>query len=374
MMNLKTLARNILVVLVIAVFFAGCKDSGPSTNIYVKNGKTKRLRIAVLPFDNVSKDPDAGRVLTNTVITYLLSTGNFDVVEPGVINAAMGAEGVRLSEGVTMEICQKLQPKLSADAYIVGMVEEYGEVRIGADSYPSISFSTRLVNAHTADIIWAATISKTGADNVKLFDIGRISSLGKLSKQAVNAMAVSLSRSKNDIFVELALQQGNSVAGNTHTVNNGTGETTTTLATNPTTGNTSGQTAKYMDETPTYGEKELAALLKDVDKDKLGAVTYKKHYHDTIETKYQIGGNGKSVEVKLVDYRKPTISEKFVKQYNPTAQQSTFETLAAFTGESNFGYYHLDIVVGRFGLFLQGPKGNKADIDTLAKGIIALLK
>ena len=52
-------------------------------------------------------------------------------------------------------------------------------------------------------ILWAATISKTGADSVKIFDIGRVSPLGKLSKQAVDAMARSLAVSRSEIVASL---------------------------------------------------------------------------------------------------------------------------------------------------------------------------
>ena len=353
---------------------SGCKDGGPSTRIFVKNGNTKRLRVAVLPFDNVSRDQDAGRVVTNTIFTYLLSTGNFDVVEPGVVDAATASEGLRSTNGVTQEVCQKLQTKLNADAFIMGMVEEYGEVRIGSDSYPSISFSARLVDAHTADILWAATISKTGADNVKVFDIGRVSSLGKLTKQAVATMAASLSKSKPYLLAGMQGAPGGTDTQVIKTSDTGKNGATTTSTSTSSTPGVLAQTAKYLDEAATYGEKELTPLLKDVGTAKLGEITYKKHYHDTIETKYQIGGGVKFVEVRLADYRKPAVSEKFIKTYNSVGQSTTFENLPAFTGESGFGYYHLDMAVGRFGVFLRGPKDNKADIEALGKGIIALLR
>jgi hypothetical protein len=178
-MKMRIVVKSMLVAIALVCLASGCKNGGGSSQIYVKNGKAHRLRIAVLPFDNVSRNQDAGRVITNTIITYLLSTGEFDVLEPGVVNSTMNSEGIRLTEGVTMEVCQKLQSKVNADAFVMGLVEEFGEVRIGSDSYPAVSFSARLVNARTAEILWAGTISKTGADHVKLFDIGRVSSLSK---------------------------------------------------------------------------------------------------------------------------------------------------------------------------------------------------
>jgi hypothetical protein len=372
-MKTRTFASIAIAGAVLLALVSGCKESGPSTQIYVKKAAGQRLRIAVLPFDNVSREQDAGRIVTTTVITYLLSTGDFDVVEPGVVYNALTSEAVRLTEGITLDTCQKLQPKLNADAFIIGLVEEFGEVRIGPDSYPAISFSARLVDARTAEILWAATISKTGAEGVKIFDIGRISSLGKLSKLAVKAMADSLAKYRQEIALSMNLpaeprtliQAASGDAASISPAGTAPGESRASTA--------SGATPKYLDESAVYGQAELTALLKDVGSAKLGNVVHKKHYHDTVETQYTLEG-GKAVEVRLVDYQKTASAEKFLQHYHPGSQQGAFESLPAFSGESEFGYHHLDMAVGRFGLFLRGPKDSKADIEALAKGLIASLK
>jgi len=369
---------KILMVFSALALISGCNDGGPSTQVFVKKPAGQRVRIAVLPFDNVSKDQDAGRVLTSTVITYLLSTGAFDVLEPGVVYSALQSQSIRFTEGITQDMCQKLQPAMNVDAFVIGVVEEYGEVRVGSDSYPSISFSARLVDARTADILWAATISKTGAENVKMFDIGRISSLGKLSKLAVSAMAKSMLKSAPDILVGLqanatSAQTTGSVTIGPGAVNNGVPGESSAAAAAHQQGATTG-TPRYLDESATYGEAELKQLLRDVSNAKLGEVTYKKHYHDAIDTRYQLNDGGKFVEVRLVDYRTKVTAEKFLQTYHKGEQQSVFESLVAFTGQSEFGYYNLDMAAGRFGVFISGPKDLQSAIEETAKGIIGSLK
>jgi hypothetical protein len=127
-------------------------------------------------------------------------------------------------------------------------------------------------------------------------------------------------------------------------------------------------------ENATYGEKELTALLKNVGIAKLGQIIYSKHYHDMVETRYDFGDSGKFAEVKLFDYRKAAVAEKMVQLDHPGAQEDRFEAFPAFRSESDFGYYHLDIAAGRFGLYLRGPKDRKTYINALATGIIQLLQ
>ncbi len=362
-MRTGIVATYVIVAAVIVSLAAGCKSGGPSAKIFVKDGAAngERLRIAVLPFDNVSRNQDAGRVVTNTVITYLLSTGQFDVVEPGVVYSTLTEERIRLTEGITVADLGLMEPRLHADAIIMGLVEEYGDVRIGSDSYPAISFSARLVDARTAEILWAATISKTGADRIKVFDIGRVSSVGKLAKQAVNDMAVSLARSRESIMANMGPGDGDVPPFRE------VGDD----------GETPGDLIPLKREIPSepavYTEEELVALLKDVGSAKVGTVQYGKHYHSRVETRYTLGDTGKFVEVKLVDYRNKETAEKFLKQYHKDEQELTFETLPAYENESGYGYFHLDVAVGQFVMSLRGPKGRRGDIESLATGIIGLL-
>ena len=379
-MSAGRLLKLAIAAVVCIAFVAGCNDGGPSTKIFVKKDNGRKLRVAVLPFDNVARDAEAGRVITNTVVTYMLTTGYFDVVEPGVVYAAMGSTGVRTTEGMTPEASAKLQPLLNADIYVTGVVEEYGEVRVGADTYPAVSFSSRLLNARTNEIMWAATISKTGAEGAKIFDIGRISSLGKLSKLAVKAMADSLIKSKAQIFS--GVQPGAAASGDAGNGEPSSVSPTATPATTPTptpaaSGGTAAATtagAKYMDEALVYGEPEMTALLKDVGDAKLGVVRYSKHYHGTIETQYQLTAGGKIIDVKLVDYKKVATAAKFVEQETPSGEKGSFDSHSAVTDTSEFDYFHLNIAAGRFGIYLRGPSAQKAETEALGKGIIALLK
>jgi polysaccharide biosynthesis protein PelC len=389
-----SLIKVVIAVIMIAatLVITGCKDDGPSSKVFVKNG-TKRLpRVAILPFDAVGnvRSQDAGRVVTNTVITYLLSTGLFEVVDPGELDEAMVSNQIRLGEGLKKADLQAIQKALNVDAVIYGLVEEYGDVRVGNDSYPSVSFSARLINAHTGTIVWAGTISKTGADKVTLFDIGRISSMGKLCKAAVQDMARSMSASYDGVMVALA-DTGPSIAvASTDTHTAAPTDTTATpsvenpaatpnIIVTPAVMATPAPAAiaaggKSADESKTYGEAELKALLPDIAGFSRGDFDYDSHGHGTLNGRYNLTGGNQFVEVKLVDYLKASAAASYVEMVHPGEDSVKFVGLTAFVKTSDFGYEHVDLAVGRFGLLVRGPAAKKDDVERAASALVAAIK
>jgi hypothetical protein len=402
-----SLCRLSILAVVVLVTLTGCKDDGPSSKIFVRNGVARPIRVAVLPFESIGRQEDAGQVLTNTVLAYLLSTNVFEVVDPGTLDDAMSsAEGGpyrTIIEALKPKNLQTLQKMLNLDAVIVGTVEEYGDVRIGNDSYPSLSFSARLVDARTGNIIWMGSISKTGADKVTLFDIGRVSSMGKLCKSAVREMAQSMLKSQQMLTLALKPEGGLSPAvlekqRQAKALEHGTAlpaavevaarqpespapveQPTTQPATQPTAPAQAEQPAatggKSTDETKSYGQTELTALLGDASGFKRGEVKYSKHFHDTVEARYTIGDGPGFVDVKLVDYRKVASAQKLVAHYHPGENEGKFRNRPAFvTSNSTFKYTYVDMPVGRFGLFVKGPEARTADMERLVESLINLLQ
>ncbi len=345
--------------LALVLFTAGCRDAGPSSQVYYRNGSGQKLRIAVIPFLPPANAPDAGAVLTSTVVTYLLSTGAVDVVEPGTVDQAMRVARFvpTAAGGMDPTMTAALQQSLNVDAYLMGQVEEYGEVRMGPDTYPAVSFSARLIRASDNTIVWAASISKTGADRVKVFDIGRISSLGKLTKLAVDEMALSLRAHAADLV-------------------NAPGMSVPTPS--PAQPAKSGQFQRarlnpaFADETRSFGEADLKALLPEVTGFTRGTVDYSKHFHDAVAARYR--GENAIIEVKLIDYQKADTATKFVEQESPGMQRETIGELPAYSSASqpdHAGFVHFNAVVGRFGLYISAPQSAAGEARKLTDAILS---
>jgi hypothetical protein len=346
--------------LTLALLAAGCRDAGPSSQVYYRNASGQRLRIAVIPFLSPANAPDAGPVVTSTVITYLLSTGAVDVVEPGTVDRAMRTARFvpTATGGMDPQMTAALQQDLGVDAYLMGQVEEYGDVRMGPDTYPSVSFSARLIRASDNTIVWAASISKTGADRVKVFDIGRISSVGKLTKLAVEEMAMSLRGHAADL---LAAPGMSAPAPAPAPAQQASQPRLRQVMLNP----------AFSDEARAFGEADLKALLPEVSGFTRGTVEYSKHFHDAVAARYRTEDG--IIEVKLIDYQKADTASKFVAQESPGMQRETIGTLPAYTSASapdHAGFVHFNAVVGRFGLYISAPQDAADEARKLTDAII----
>jgi hypothetical protein len=358
----------------LALLAAGCKSSGPGSQVFVRRGDGRCLRVAVLPFISPANAPGAGDTVTATVVTYLLSTGVVEVVEPGLVDRAMrnARFAPQASGGLDLETLALLQQQLQVDAYLVGAVEEFGEVRVGPDIYPSVSLSARLIRAADATIVWAASISRTGADTVKVFDIGRVSSISKLTMAAVAEMAQSLGACSAVIAAAPLTAPG------AHQLpQNGTQMPTLPPSAearrdwqSPPPG-LSALNGIFLDEARSFGVADLKALLPEVPGFKRGQVNYSKHFHDTVTALY--GTDGAGIDVKLVDYQKADIAVGFVQKESAGLKEEKIASLTAHAGPSSPmspGNLHLNVAVGRFGLYLTGPDRFTEEMHKLAAAIV----
>jgi polysaccharide biosynthesis protein PelC len=368
-----------LAVIMLMAALAGCKDDGPSSQVYVRGTAARPIRIAILDFTNLApRSDEAGGVVTNAVVTYMLSTGAFDVVEPGVVDQAMKEQRIiPPPSGMDLKSATQLRDALNVDAILTGTVEEYGEVRIGNETYPSVSFSARLIDARDASIVWAGTVSRTGADKVLLFDIKRISSMGKLVKSAVATLATSMRQDQGRILASLHATGETAPSAPAHgsaVLDVAPAAPAAPVATPPVAAAPAGGAGKSKDENKALSAEELIALMPDLPGYSKKNVEHSKHYHDTVTAKYQVADGSQFVEIKLVDYLKMAQTQKFLQTEHPNETVGEFEGLPAFIKTSEFNYLHIDVGVGRFGLFVSGPDAKKSDVEKVASGLIAAIR
>jgi TolB-like protein len=123
-------------------------------------------RVAVLPFENLTNDRQAGLRATRLTLTELLATGAVDVVEPGEVQAAL-VKAVGAASGRTFNPSKEqilaLGQALDVQGLIMGSVTQSENLRSGTVPIPVVTLDMRMVETETGAIVWAVTQSEKGS-------------------------------------------------------------------------------------------------------------------------------------------------------------------------------------------------------------------
>lgn len=118
-------------------------------------------RVAVLPFENLSSDQQAGLRATRLMVTELLASGAVDVVEPGEVEGAL-ARLLGQQRIPTVEEIVTLGKSLEVQALILGTVAQSEVLRSGSVGMPVVTLDAQMVETETGAIIWATTHTEKG--------------------------------------------------------------------------------------------------------------------------------------------------------------------------------------------------------------------
>lgn len=118
--------------------------------------------VAVMPFQNLSRDNLAGDRVRDVFITMLQGTGAVYVVPPGEVVRGINRAGITLPAIPAPEEVVRFAGSVKADTVITGTVREYGEVRSGTSAANLISLSLMMMEAQTGKVVWSASSTKGG--------------------------------------------------------------------------------------------------------------------------------------------------------------------------------------------------------------------
>ena len=120
--------------------------------------------VAVLPFQNLSRESTAADRVRDVFINRLLSTGAVYVLPVGEVARGVARMEIQAPATPSPEEVIKLATTVKAQAVITGVVREYGEVRSGSSAAGAISISVQLAEAQTGKTVWTAASTKGGID------------------------------------------------------------------------------------------------------------------------------------------------------------------------------------------------------------------
>jgi hypothetical protein len=199
---MKQFSLGIISILLFGTALGGCGGGSldPFASQSLKGGEG--VRMAILPFDNLSDDQGAGKTMENLALVEFLKRTQSKILDPGEVSAGLLQERIRLATSIPKETIQSLGGKLGVDMFLIGVVHEYGMQRSsgagGSGEIPVVSLTLRIIDAETGDIVWAISSARRGNDRETAFGIGRIDSLEQLAHstavEMAQAFAVSMRR------------------------------------------------------------------------------------------------------------------------------------------------------------------------------------
>lgn len=134
-------------------------------------------RVAVLPLENHSDDKYAAKRVRNVINTQILAMGLFDTVEQGLVDSVLLREAIEQNAPIDQLTLKRLGQRLKVQAFVMGAVDQAGDVRRGANTFPEIAMTIRLLEAESGRILWQASGYRNGESlSRRLFGMAAIDS------------------------------------------------------------------------------------------------------------------------------------------------------------------------------------------------------
>lgn len=150
--------------LLVLLFVAGCATTGGSgDNFKDQNMDFGAIKaVAVMPLQNLSRDPSASERVRDVFGTMLIASGGVYVIPTGEVARGIARVGMTTPTIPSSEEIKKFAPIVGANAVITGVVREYGEVRSGSAAANVVSVSLQMIEPETGRIVWSASTTKGG--------------------------------------------------------------------------------------------------------------------------------------------------------------------------------------------------------------------
>ncbi len=118
--------------------------------------------VAVMPFNNLTRENVAGERVRDVFMTMLQATGGVYVIPPGEVARGITRLSMERPATPTPEEVTKFAKIVSTDAVFTGTVKEYGEVRSGTSTANVVSVSLQMMEAQTGKVVWSASSTQGG--------------------------------------------------------------------------------------------------------------------------------------------------------------------------------------------------------------------
>jgi polysaccharide biosynthesis protein PelC len=170
-----------------------CAQSGQS---FVKAERihARARLVAILPFVNLTTNPQAGKIITDLMVSELYTVPKFQIMEQTALN-----EKIKKSKEYKEDYFEDMLDNISAqnigkllgvDTVIFGSVSEY-RYKMDLSEVPVVGINIRLLDVESGSILWTASKSRTGRNSWLVKD-----SLNSLAQKTCHDIVKTMSISR----------------------------------------------------------------------------------------------------------------------------------------------------------------------------------
>lgn len=185
-MNTRLLSVLLLLAMGL-LLLGGCNNSYHTRFVHVEDNPEEIRLAAVLPLVNLTAHPHAGRAVGDLLYTELYGLSRFDFLEPTAMLERLKGGEPDLDYVLDSAVAREVGRKLGVDVVIYGSVGEY-RYKLGLDQSPAVGMNLRMLDVRSGEVLWAASISKTGGCFFVCDD-----SLNRIAQEAVHEAVTGLS-------------------------------------------------------------------------------------------------------------------------------------------------------------------------------------
>ena len=147
---------------VLLLLAAACASPEPAAFVHPRADLSGIKRVAVLPFESLTGEREAGRKVQDLFTIELLALELFEVAEPGEVVRAFAKVSLDPNAALDPSDIKKLSEVLKVQAFFLGAVSEYRERPIGSLTSPEVAVAIRLVEVESGQVLWTAAAGRSG--------------------------------------------------------------------------------------------------------------------------------------------------------------------------------------------------------------------
>jgi len=148
--------------------------------------------VAVMPFESITQPPAGVSIDMTQLVTESIIKKKINVISHDLLESFLIKRRIRRANFIGRSIIREMGAALNIDAIIVGSV---GLLEAGKN--PRVAMNAQMIDCFDASVVWANSVSCTGSDFATFLGLGKITSLEKIVKIAVDDLLKGLPSSLN---------------------------------------------------------------------------------------------------------------------------------------------------------------------------------